>query len=293
MATDRSLKTKALQDKASNFVMLAHKYDPNKHVIDCTSKRQVSIKHWMAFEKIDGIRGVYKDGKILSRYGNEFTVPKRFIDIIQDSILLNNGDLLDGELVSTKGFQHTTSIVRDQSKKATMEYWKYIKFVIFDFIAVGSADRFIDRHRSLMMSHITETKHIEVLKPLGVIQDNSDVFAYHKEVKNFGGEGIMLRNPDSLHKCGRSWDLLKVKEFQDIECKVTGYFEGEGRNKDVLGGVTCELDNGITFDCGTGFSDEQRRNPPKIGSRITVRFFEYTDQGRPRFPVYIGVRDYE
>lgn len=293
MATDRSLKTKALQDKANNFVMLAHKYSPTKHVITPSNRKQVSIKDWIAFEKIDGIRGVYKDGKILSRYGNEFTVPKKYIDIIQDCILLNDGDILDGELVSSRGFQHTTSIVKDQSKKATMDYWKDIKYVIFDYIPHNSADKFIDRHKSILMHHIKESKNIEVLKPLGIVKTEKDVTAFHKQVIKLGGEGIMLRNPESFYKFGRSWDLLKVKEFQDIECTVTGYFEGEGRNASALGGVTCELSDGTSFCCGTGFTDEERRNPPPIGAKITVRFFEYTDDGKPRFPVYVGVRDYE
>lgn len=37
-----------------------------------------------------------------------------------------------------------------------------------------------------------------------------------------------------------------------------------------------------TFSVGTGLSDKQRRDPPKIGAIITYRFFELTRDGVPR-----------
>lgn len=38
-----------------------------------------------------------------------------------------------------------------------------------------------------------------------------------------------------------------------------------------------------TFNVGTGFSDKQRRKPPKVGSIITYRFQELTMDGVPRY----------
>ena len=37
-------------------------------------------------------------------------------------------------------------------------------------------------------------------------------------------------------------------------------------------------------------SDAERRDPPKIGSIITYRFQELTNDGVPRFPSFVGVR---
>ena len=41
---------------------------------------------------------------------------------------------------------------------------------------------------------------------------------------------------------------------------------------------------------GTGFSDDQREDPPAMGSVITFRYFELTDGGVPRFPAYVRPR---
>jgi DNA ligase 1 len=43
-----------------------------------------------------------------------------------------------------------------------------------------------------------------------------------------------------------------------------------------------------TFNVGTGLSDKQRKNPPKIGSIIVYRFQELTKDSVPRFPSFIG-----
>ena len=38
-----------------------------------------------------------------------------------------------------------------------------------------------------------------------------------------------------------------------------------------------------TFQCGSGMTDKQRKNPPKIGSIIVYKFMELTESGVPRF----------
>ena len=41
-----------------------------------------------------------------------------------------------------------------------------------------------------------------------------------------------------------------------------------------------------TFNIGTGFSDRQRQNPPKVGSIVVYRFQELTRDGVPRYVSY-------
>jgi len=58
----------------------------------------------------------------------------------------------------------------------------------------------------------------------------------------------------------------------------------------MVGALEAELTNGKKFSVGSGLSDEERQNPPKIGTIITVKYQELTDAGIPRFPTYIGTR---
>jgi len=110
------------------------------------------------------------------------------------------------------------------------------------------------------------------------------------KVEALGGEGLMLRQPKSLYIGTRSSTLLKIKSFSDDEARVIGYTDGKGKFKGMVGALKVELANGLNFQVGSGLTDKERLNPPKIGDVITFRFQELTDAGIPRFPSYVGVR---
>jgi DNA ligase-1 len=105
-----------------------------------------------------------------------------------------------------------------------------------------------------------------------------------------GGEGLMVRQPDSHYEAGRSSTLLKIKRFHDAEARVIGHLPGAGRHKGRLGALDVELPDGTPFSVGTGFSDAQRENPPAVGSVITFRYQELSDRGVPRFPSFVRAR---
>lgn len=57
----------------------------------------------------------------------------------------------------------------------------------------------------------------------------------------------------------------------------------------------CKLEDGRTFGTGMKFSFEEREEilnnkTNYIGKTAEIRFFEYTDEGLPRFPVCVGLR---
>lgn len=289
MATERSQKTRALQKASEKSVMLAHKFNPKLHVIEAQKKKERPVKDWLIFEKIDGIRAVFKDGELTSRYGNKFHAPQEFIDQIKWP--LSHSLPLDGELVHADGLQKTGSIVRDQTKKNTMEYWSQIEYVVFDQIHDYEVP-FWERLEDLR-DHLVENENVRILDKMGVVTHINDVHTYLKVVEGREGEGLILRNPDAFYELGRSWNLIKVKSFDDTEAEITGYYPGEGKYEGMTGGLVCKLDDGTTFECGTGLTDADRSSPPKIGSKITIKYMGKTDSGKPRHAVFMGVRDYE
>jgi hypothetical protein len=58
----------------------------------------------------------------------------------------------------------------------------------------------------------------------------------------------------------------------------------------MVGALECELPNGKRFDVGSGLNMNQRRKPPAKGSVITFKFQELSNNGHPRFPVFLRVR---
>jgi DNA ligase-1 len=91
-------------------------------------------------------------------------------------------------------------------------------------------------------------------------------------IEDLGGEGLMLREPRSYYENRRSYTLLKVKTFKDAEAVVIKHEKGTGKNSAVLGALHVRDEDGITFKIGSGFTDAQRRNPPRIGSTVTYKY---------------------
>jgi len=77
----------------------------------------------------------------------------------------------------------------------------------------------------------------------------------------------------------------------DSECKVLSYNEGHGKYRGLMGSLNCKMDNNISFKIGSGFGLDERKNPPAIGSIITFKYKEMTKYGKPRFPVFLRIRD--
>jgi DNA ligase-1 len=249
-------------------ILLAHKWETDH---DPTG--------WWMSEKLDGIRAYWDGETFTSRLGNQFFAPNWFVEDLP-------ADTLDGELwVGRKMFQKTTSIVRSG---AAGQEWRTVSFVIFD--APNAKGSFEDRiaHAKKVITK-AQTPHARVLDHLectGVAHLKDEL----ARVESLGGEGLMLRQPKSKYAIGRSTTLLKVKTFHDAEARVIGHADGTGKHKGRLGALVCQLPDGTKFNVGTGFSDAERENPPKIGGVITFRYQELSDDGVPRFPSYVGER---
>ena len=193
---------------------------------------------------------------------------------------------LDGELwIGRKAFQRTVGIVRRQDKT---DLWKQVRYVVFDAPAFDAAFEgrlaairaHIERYRP---PYLTAHEH-------AVCTDLDHLRAELARIEALGGEGLMLRQPESRYEVGRSLTLLKVKTFHDAEARVLEHLKGAGRHKGRLGALLVELADGTQFSVGTGFSDAERGAPPPVGSVITFRYQELSDGGVPRFPSYVGVR---
>jgi len=100
----------------------------------------------------------------------------------------------------------------------------------------------------------------------------------------------MLREPGSFYERKRSKTLLKVKSFTDAEAIVIGYEDGVGKCIGKVGALNVRNKEGVKFSVGSGLNFETRKNPPPLGSKITYKYYGTTLDGKPRFPIYLGVR---
>ena len=106
-----------------------------------------------------------------------------------------------------------------------------------------------------------------------------------------GGEGLVVRNPDSTYETGRSLNALKVKRFDDMEGRVVGYRPGKGKLQGMTGALWVEIEGGKRFYIGSGLTDRERTTPPAMGSVVTFKHQGFTNKGLPRFASFLRVRD--
>ncbi len=235
-----------------------------------------NITNWVMSEKLDGIRAYWDGENLLSRAGNIIHAPKWFIKNYPSFEL-------DGELWTRReDFENISSIVRD--KKPSLK-WREIKHYIFEVPnAKGGLFKRIDKARYY------ESDILKII-PQIKIKNNAHLQKFLKDIEEKGGEGVVVRDPNALYIDKRTSKALKVKSFQDTECKVLGYTKGNGKFSNVIGAIKCQLENGINFKIGSGLSYQNRVNPPKIGSFITFKHQGFTKYGKPRFPVFLRKRN--
>ncbi|WDY53860.1 DNA ligase [Vibrio fluvialis] len=241
----------------------------------------INIYEYWQSEKLDGIRAIWNGKQLLTRNGNPIYAPRWFTDPLPDYAL-------EGELWAGRGhFALVQQTVLDHTPSD--EAWRKIDFMLFDM--PDAAGDYTKRYYNLM--HVVDsasTKHIKYIEHTPVLSEQ-ELLRYLDTLVNENGEGIMLRKVTARYQAGRSNDLLKLKKHQDAEARVVGYKIGNGKYKGLMGSVLVRTDEGTEFYVGTGFSDEQRLNPPEIGSLITYRYNGLTAEGKPRFARFVRVRE--
>jgi DNA ligase-1 len=244
---------------------------------------------WMA-EKYDGVRAEWQghglDNTFRSRNDKLFYVPRQMIREVPSTPWFAR---LSGEFWLGRGqFQKCVSIVRNQDED--MEQWRKIQYRIFDMPIDGYTFEERQQHlheRSYNMPHW--------MQPINWTECRSEdhFHAFKNGVLTAGGEGVVLMQAGSLYEAKRSSTCWKWTPTYTDEACVTGHTPGTGKHEGKVGALEVCHVNGMSFKVGTGLSDEQRENPPRIGAIITYSYKGLTTAGKPRFPAFVEVRDYE
>ena len=112
-----------------------------------------------------------------------------------------------------------------------------------------------------------------------------------------GYEGQMIRL-DGPYENKRSPKLLKRKEFVDEEYTILGYEEGKGNRAGTIKHFKFKNKDGRDFNSNVKGTFEYmaellEKADELIGKEATVKYFNLTPDGVPRFPYVIAIRDYE
>jgi len=273
-----------LQDEVL-LPMLAHSFQKRGHNIEYPCYVQ---------PKLDGVRCLAKKVdtetiKYYSRMGKEFTTLEHLTPMLLD--IMKVDQVLDGEIYSHDyTFQEAISFIKKlRPESVTLEY------CVFDI--VNTSLPFGERSKELALIIPVDSKLIHFVKTERIAGTNQ-ISQKHDQYLKEGYEGLIIRNDNGMYKLnGRSADLQKYKVFQDEEYEIIGGQESTGVEAGCII-FTVKNKNGQEFAVRPRGSFDQRKQWMRnlnslIGKQLTVRYQELTDDGIPRFPVGISIRDYE
>ena len=257
--------------------MLAKTYKNEKHKIDW---------EWPVFvqPKLDWMR-------CLAFIDNNWDVKLRSrkwklietMDHIKEEIKLFwlTNCVLDWELYCHwESFQENMKMI----KKYREWQSEQINYHVYDSI---SKKTFFDRIPDLKLSQIVIP--VTTIR----IEWEDELIKHHKTFLSQWYEWTMIRHSNEWYKTNwRSSQLLKYKDFIDEAYKVVDVIPSEARPTQAV--LVCKSDK-WTFKASLKFSHEEREQILKDREKIIwqtaeIRFFEYTDDWLPRFPVAVGFR---
>jgi len=282
------------------------------HTIEDTSKLEYPV---LASCKLDGIRCVVIDGVALSRSLKPIrnTYVQKCIGRPEYNGL--DGELIVGDIFAEDCYRATSSGVMSADGEPDF------KFHVFDQTDLPNHHfeaRFDDMEARFGIEE--DHPHLCIVNHYWVGSEN-ELLAIETELLERGAEGVMVRSPAGLYKQGRSTAkegiLGKLKRFQDAEYKIVGFEErmhnanpatknalGETERsthqenlvpRGDLGSIVVELSPGVTFNCGSGFNDAQRREMwdnrlDYLGKYAKIKSFAIGVKDLPRFPIFQGIR---
>jgi len=273
--------------------MLAHKVNNKK--IDFTEP--VFIQ-----PKLDGVRCIFTKDGAYSRTGKQFH-NLRHIEVKLKKFFNKNPDVqLDGELYNHElrdDFEQIISLVRKQKPTDAdkAEAKKLIQFHCYDYIETVMNKPYSYRSDQLTCSDMYNycIKYVETT----LVNSKESAQLRHKYNLNNGYEGSILRL-DKPYQQKRSYNLQKFKDFHDTEATIVGYEAGKGKFTGLIGKFFMQDDDGNKFGCpiGKGYNFADRKVildniHDYIGQRATFTYFQRTNAGSYRHPLFKTLRNYE
>lgn len=262
--------------------------------------------------KLNGSRTAFIGNKCMTRQGKEYSGIEHIISDLQH--LVGKDYFVDGELLykneegltDSESFQKGVGIAmsKDMDKSC-------LKMVVFDMFPLNefwmgkSKKKYSDRKKDLesLRKKIKQLgiTNVDVVPMVYEGTDHSEIWKWLQYAEEFDWEGVVV-NLDAPYECKRTKNLIKVKQFKEIDLRCIGVNIAEsGKYKGVMGSITCKYKN-FTVDVGSGFNDENRKfykdNPNEIiGHIVTVKYKEetYSKSGEEslQHPVFIVCRSFD
>jgi DNA ligase-1 len=276
---------------------LGYELIPDPSVMLATDDHE-AIENWKKIyceEKYDGVRviAICKSGEIsyFTRAFNELdaTCLSR-ITFSLKTAMINSGQgilgdwFFDGELTDLNRKSVSGKVTQILRGTAPKNIDDDMLFNVFDFEEIMTLNHgsgvldYLTRRATLkkVISFLPDNSPV-VLARMWEVDDSSEVAEIYKKIVADGGEGVICKS-NSVYECKRSKTWIKLKEINDCDLIVSGWYPGEGKREGYIGGFICKDASGtLNVKVGSGFTDNDLKvlseTPDQhIGKIIAVQY---------------------
>jgi DNA ligase-1 len=243
--------------------------------------------------KLDGIRCIVRVDGMWSRNGKQIISAPHIFEAMKHLFEADPNLIFDGELYADKfanDFNAICSLVKKTKPTSEDLNESCIKIQYHIYDLPSNDDTFVKRYKELTNMSLPKCC---VLVKTEQLDNLNDVNAYYEDYMSAGYEGQMIRL-DSKYENKRSKSLLKHKSFIDEEYIILDVEEGGGNKTGMVGSFVFKTKEGKIFNSSPKFNWEEcikmwndRKN--LIGKTATVKYFNLTPDGVPRFPYVIKI----
>jgi len=290
--------------------------DPSLMLASDDQKEIVGWDKIYCEEKYDGVRVIAKGNRngfqFYTRAFNELDKTKLsgiesdLIKVLRDSET-SHDVFFDGELTDLNRKSVSGKVTQILKGTAPDDIDKGFIFNVFDVenpevLESGKGSTpYLKRRQDLesLLGFLPPSSSIKLARQW-VADTMEEVHGIYDQIISLGGEGVILKCADHVYECKRSRNWVKLKQIQDCDLEIVGWYPGEGKREGYIGGLICtDASRTLEVRIGSGFTDADLKslsqNADDLIGRITaVQYNEtITDKfgGRSLFlPRFIEIR---
>lgn len=247
-------------------------------------------------EKYDGVRVIAmmnpdKSFSFYTRAFNELDSSKLSNIASELSLISDKAGLssvfFDGELTDLNRKSVSGKVTQILKGTAPSNIDSNFLFNVFDLddnstLEIGRGSVMYTERRSSLkdtLSLLPLNSHVK-LGQMWEVDSMEDTLVIYKKIVDEGGEGVICKN-NHLYECKRSKSWIKLKEVNDCDLEIIGWYPGEGKREGYIGGLVCtDQSKTLNVKIGAGFTDKDleilSKNPDDLIGRIAAVQYNVT-----------------
>lgn len=271
--------------------------------------------------KFDGNRclAVVQNGKctLWTRTRKPIRSVPHIVAAIEAAFPFKDGDFIfDGELYNhayRDNFEDLMSLIRPP---APVPGHEVVQYHIYDL--PSCKETFAGRHAELcsMFHRVGEDSPLQRVRTT-IVSNDGEIFDQHNRNLDEEYEGTMIRNDGPYEEGRRSRHLQKLKTWKEAEYQIIGFADGRGKDAGTVAAFYCAISPGYLPEVWAEICENLAAGRPEprgfkarlkasydyrrklfakkdfVGKPLTVKYQNLTGEGKPRFPIGKGIRDYE